>query len=164
MRLINVKQKAPKYTTPQPNKATYSLTGGTGYMFLLASSFCGVAAVGLSKSRKSNGLSLRVRTRGGVFRDKGSNGVVWIRSRSAGLEKDPSSLWPVKLFIYRQQMTFCHLNITKLPNQLFIEVYGVGSLYSMYGEAGQIYSPPSKKTLLPILTFFWKYLPKSLSP
>ena len=41
------------------------------------SSFWGVGA-GLSKSRKSSGLSLSVSTRGGVFRARGLKGVIWL--------------------------------------------------------------------------------------
>jgi hypothetical protein len=59
------------------------------------SSFWGVGR-GLSKSRKSSGLSLSVSTRGGVFSARGLKGVDWIRSRSAGLENETSSLFPGK--------------------------------------------------------------------
>lgn len=60
---------------------------------VLTSSFWGVGG-GLSKSRKSSGLSLSVSTRGGVFSAKGLKGVDCIRSRSAGLENGMSSLFP----------------------------------------------------------------------
>ena len=60
---------------------------------VLTSSFWGAGA-GLSKSRKSSGLSLSVSTRGGVFRARGLKGVDCIRSRSAGLENGMSSLFP----------------------------------------------------------------------
>lgn len=60
---------------------------------LLTSSFWGVEE-GLSKSRKSSGLSLSVSTRGGVFSARGLKEVDWIRSRSAGLENVMSSLLP----------------------------------------------------------------------
>lgn len=47
-----------------------------------------------SISKKSKGRSLRVRTLGGVFNDRVSSGVDWIRSRSMGLENWESSLSP----------------------------------------------------------------------
>lgn len=49
-----------------------------------------------SISMKSSGRSLRVRTRGGVFKDRLSSGVDWIRSRSLGLGNWESSLSPEK--------------------------------------------------------------------
>lgn len=50
------------------------------------SSVCGVAVTGRSRSKKSKGCSVRVRTRGGVFNAKGSVRFDVIRSKSLGLE------------------------------------------------------------------------------
>lgn len=61
---------------------------------LTTSSLSGAARC--SSSRKSRGRSLRVRTLGGVFSDRVSRGVDWIRSRSLGLGNWGSSLSPDK--------------------------------------------------------------------
>lgn len=53
-------------------------------------------AVRCSSSMKSRGRSLRVRTLGGVFSDRVSSGVDWIRSRSLGLGNWVSLLSPDK--------------------------------------------------------------------
>lgn len=59
---------------------------------LTTSSLSGAARC--SSSRKSKGRSLRVRTLGGVFNDRASSGVDWIRSRSLGLGNCSSLLPP----------------------------------------------------------------------
>lgn len=63
-------------------------------LLLTTSSLSGAARC--SSSRKSRGRSLRVRTLGGVFSDRVSSGVDWIRSRSLGLGNWGSLLSPDK--------------------------------------------------------------------
>lgn len=62
----------------------------------LTSSLGWAGAALRSIAMKSSGRSLRVRTRGGVFKDRLSSGVDWIRSRSLGLGNWESSLSPEK--------------------------------------------------------------------
>lgn len=85
-------------------------------VILLTSSFWGVGG-GLSKSRKSRGLSLSVSTRGGVFSARGLKGVGWIRSRSAGLENEMSSLFP-----RGKKRWGCLFNVF-MPRQICITTY-----------------------------------------
>lgn len=63
-------------------------------LLLTTSSLSGAARC--SSSRKSRGRSLRVRTLGGVFSDRVSKGVDWIKSRSLGLVNWGSLLSPDK--------------------------------------------------------------------
>lgn len=73
----------------------YTLSNGQLIaLSLTTSSLSGAARC--SSSRKSRGRSLRVRTLGGVFSDRVSSGVDWIRSRSLGLGNWVSLLSPDK--------------------------------------------------------------------